>query len=281
VQVVDRALDYVALADAGLSATRIARKRRRSAGYVSILLRLGRAIATLEPAELAALRSPRVTWKLAQRVVRSDADTGSIRHQLRLALGGFSTHNVDRRQHRPDRQDGPARGAVGGSRRAGAPGRGWGWDDSWFTRDPVEYVRCHLAHLTGVHRAVVARAARAVSQGAVRRLSVGQSLAVLQRSLAAAATAASVDRAAGAPSPRAEDRALAALAILERHLAAAERELVGLLDLDPAAGAPVGAGTARPRPGGSTAGTATSGMDGGIAPTARPLPFEVDEDLAG
>src|SRR5205085_6980579 len=60
VHIVDRALDYVALAATGLSAAKIARKRRRSAGYVSILLRLGRAIQGLEPAEPAARRSPRV-----------------------------------------------------------------------------------------------------------------------------------------------------------------------------------------------------------------------------
>ena len=219
VHIVDRALDYAALAATGLSAARIAKRRRRSAGYVSILLRLGQAIQTLEPAELAALRSPRITWKLAQRIVRTDVDVGSVRHQLRLALGGFSTHNVDRRKHRVGRQTPTARGSA--VRGTGAAA--WGWDESWFTRDPADFVRHHLAHLTTVHRSVDTRAHRHVALGAARRLSVGQSLAALQRSLAAAQTAA----ARGTQDQSA--RAIAALAILELHLDAAREEMEALL----------------------------------------------------
>jgi hypothetical protein len=175
----------------------------------------------MEPAELAALRSPRVTWKLAQRIVRTDADVGSIRHQLRLAVGGFSTHNVDRRKHRVRR--GTSGGGGGESAPAARAGAAWGWDESWFTRDPLDYVRHHLAHLAAVHRTVDARAQRHVSLRSARRLSVGQSLSALQRSLAARPAAPETT-----PS-HPEARALAALAILERHLAAATDELTALL----------------------------------------------------
>lgn len=251
VHIVDRALDYAALAAAGLSAARIARKRRRSAGYVSILLRLGQAIQSLEPAELAALRSPRITWKLAQRIVRTDADVGSIRHQLRLALGGFSTHNVDRRKHRVGRGT-PGAAGSGTGEKTGRPGAAWGWDESWFTRDPVDFVRHHLAHLTAVHRSVDTRAHRHSALRSARRLSVGQSLAALQRSLAStqsAARSATHDPAA---------RALAALAILELRLEAAQEEIEALL----AAGT---APTPPPRPPIS------------VGPASA---LEIDEDLA-
>ena len=227
VHIVDRALDYVALSATGLSAARIARKRRRSAGYVSILLRLGHAIRTLEPAELAALRSPRITWKLAQRIVRTDADVGSIRHQLRLALGGFSTHNVDRRKHRTRRPAPGSPGAGGGAAAEGSarPGTAWGWDESWFTRDPLDYVRHHLTHLATLHRTVDTRAQRLASLHSARRLSVGQSLGALRRSLAAA-------QQQGAPSDslhHPEMRAVAALALIERHLSAARDAMDALL----------------------------------------------------
>ena len=224
VHIVDRALDYVALSATGLSAARIARKRRRSAGYVSILLRLGHAIRTLEPAELAALRSPRITWKLAQRIVRTDADVGSIRHQLRLALGGFSTHNVDRRKNRV-RRAAPGTAKTAGGESAARPGAAWGWDESWFTRDPLDYVRHHLTHLATLHRTVDTRAQRLASLHSARRLSVGQSLGALRRSLAAA-------QQQGAPPDslhHPEMRAVAALALIERHLSAAREALVALL----------------------------------------------------
>jgi hypothetical protein len=224
VHIVDRALDYVALAATGLSAARIARKRRRSAGYVSILLRLGHAIRTLEPAELAALRSPRITWKLAQRIVRTDADVGSIRHQLRLALGGFSTHNMDRRKNRV-RRAAPGTGGAAGGESTARPGAAWGWDESWFTRDPIDYVRHHLTHLATLHRTVDARAQRLASLHSARRLSVGQSLGALRRSLAAAQQLGASSDSLHHP----ELRAVAALAVIERHLTAAREAMDALL----------------------------------------------------
>lgn len=212
--IVDRALDYAALADQGMTASRIARKRRRSQGYVSIALRLGRAVQGMEPGELAALRSPRVTWKLAQRIVRQDADVVSIRHQLRTALGGFSTHNVDGRKHRK------ARRAAGGVERA--VGVAWGWDAAWFARDPAGYVDAHLRYLLGVQRSVAVRAQRAVGAHGIERLSVGQGIRSLQRTLSATRSS---DPTHASP---AERRALDALEILARKLDEAGAEIAAL-----------------------------------------------------
>src|SRR5688572_59010 len=94
-RLVDRAIEYAALADGGLRAVDIVRRRRRSKGYVSIMLRLGRALRAASAEELAALRSDRITWKVAQQVVRADVTDAVILHRLRLALGGFSSYTVD------------------------------------------------------------------------------------------------------------------------------------------------------------------------------------------
>jgi hypothetical protein len=253
--IIDRALDYAQLAEQGLSAARIARKRRRSEGYVSIALRLGRAIRGMEPGELSALRSPRITWKLAQRIVREDADALAVRHQLRAALGGFSTHNVDGRKHRKGRRAGRA-----AERPAGAA---WGWDPAWFARDPLGFVDAHLRYLSGLQRVVQERAGRTVGARSAERVPVGQSIRSLQRSLhrtlqssAGAPSGRAEGDAAGPVVPTAETQALAVLQIVARKLAEARTEVAGLVDVpttsaasdrpgppDPAAAASV----ARPR----------------------------------
>jgi hypothetical protein len=217
--IVDRALDYVALAEHGFTAARIARKRRRSEGYVSITLRLGRAISGMELAEIAALRSPRITWKLAQRIVREDADVVSIRHQLRAALGGFSTHNVDGRSRR---------GKAARPNADRSHGVAWGWDAAWFARDPLGFVDAHLRYLTGVHQSVHQRAGRTVALQAADRLSVGQSIRSLQRSIARSAAERGQVSAEAAPDPAAtaaERQAFAVLTVLARKLAEARAEI--------------------------------------------------------
>jgi hypothetical protein len=254
--IIDRALDYVALAEQGLSASRIARKRRKSQGYVSIALRLGRAIVGMEPGELAALRSPRVTWKLAQRIVREDADAVSIRHQLRTALGGFSTHNLDARKHRKGR--GAAGSAASASPRA--IGVAWGWDATWFGRDPVGFAEAHLRYLGGAHQSVQGRATRAAAANGVDRVSVGQGIRTLQRSLAAGHAGST----ALTPEQR---RALAVLEILERKLAEARAEVAALLQ-SPGAGI-AGAGIANA--GTANAGTTSAAPDRHAAHRSRPF----------
>ncbi|GJG89502.1 hypothetical protein tb265_46830 [Gemmatimonadetes bacterium T265] len=222
--VLDRAAAYVALADHGLSAAQIARRRRKSPGHVSILLRLGRALADVPADERAALRHPRVTWRLVQRLVRADVDPGSLRRQLRAAVGGFSTHTVDRRQQRTRRTPAAITPGVAGA----APGVAWGWDAAWFARDPDGYAAAHRAHLTHLHRVVAGRAADAVrarrAAALAGRADAGQSLRGLQRSLARrlaqlAPDGTGPDAAAGTGATPAEQRALATFAALGTALA--------------------------------------------------------------
>lgn len=165
--ILDRALDYVALADGGLSVAAIARRRRRSKGYVSIVLRLGRALHGLLPEEIAVFRSDRITWKLAQTIVRADADGATIRRHLRAALGGFSVHNVDRRRHRTGRSAMP--GATAASLASGAASSAesgefcWRWDAAWVDRDPVGYVTAYRHHLLLLHRGIGTRLRHAIA----------------------------------------------------------------------------------------------------------------------
>jgi hypothetical protein len=232
--VLDRAAEYVRLADHGLTVSAIARRRRKSKGHVSILLRLGRALADLPADERAALRHPRVTWRLVQGLVRADVDAASLRRQLRAALGGFSTHNVDRRRQARRARDAAPTGA------AAAPGVAWGWDAAWFGQDPTGYAAAHLAHLVHLHEAVTARAEQAVRARALADLDAGQSLRGLQRRLAQLANAAGAE-----PGPGAERDALHALATVGRALDAARREVAGLAA---ATGAPPEpAASSRPR----------------------------------
>jgi len=252
--IVDRALDYVALADQGHTAARIARKRRKSQGYVSIALRLGRAIVGLEPSEIAALRSPRITWKLAQRIVREDADVVAIRHQLRTALGGFSSHNVDGRKHRKGRR---ASAGGPGERPLGVA---WGWDAAWFARDPLGFAESHLRYLAGVQRSVQQRAARTSAARGADRVPVGQGLRTLQRSLAARAPRGAVAVSAASP----EQQALAVLEILERKLAEAGREAAALLAARAPAERPE-----RPRLSLSTAGDAAESVSDALEADLR------------
>jgi hypothetical protein len=211
--VLDRAAEYVRLADAGLTVTAIARRRRKSKGHVSILLRLGRALAGVPDDERAALRSPRVTWRLVQGLVRADTDPASLRRQLRAAVGGFSSHTVDRRRA-------TARGlATAAPPPAPPPGVAWGWDAAWFARDPAGYAEAHRAHLAHLHRVVAERAvaavrARQAAAGPGAAVDAGQGLRLLQRRLAQLAPAG-----AGAEGPTpAEREALAAFAALGRAL---------------------------------------------------------------
>ncbi len=228
--VLDRAAEYVRLSDQGLTAAQIARRRRKSPAHVSILLRLGRALVAVPEAEREALRSPRVTWRLVQRLVRIDVDSASLRKQLRDAVGGFSTHNVDGRRRRARRTAGDAPPATT------APGVAWGWDATWFANDPTGYAAAHLAHLAHVHAVVAGRAADAVrlAGGTAAAIDAGQSLRGLQRRLRQA-----TGPSAGAPSA-AERQALATFAILGRALRDAESAVAALAPTDavPAAGEP-------------------------------------------
>lgn len=181
--VVDRALDYAALEATGLRAADIARRRRRSKAHVSILLRLGRALRGCTAEEVAAFRSPRITWKLAQQLVRTSTADDVLRHRLRQALGGFSRLNVDRRRQRTGRMSpvDPLRVQSGTYV--------WQWDPAWAERDPAGYVDAYHAFLARMHRDLIARlhAPPSVGDGGQPALS-GQSLRQLTARLAMRST---------------------------------------------------------------------------------------------
>lgn len=260
----DRAAEYVRLADQGLSAAQIARRRRKSPAHVSILLRLGRALAGVPEAEWAALRSPRVTWRLVQRLVRTDVDPASLRKQLRDAVGGFSTHNRDGRQQRRRRTpEGLGQGA------GVARGVAWGWDAAWFAEDPVGYAAAHLAHLTHVHRIVAKRAEHAVrtrEAGTLAGIDAGQSLRGLQRRLRQVTTPTDGPRPTTAALPtNAEQQALEAFAILARALHTAGTAIAAVNGASDTASASGSDDASISNPGGHTASHA-------LMPEPPPLP---------
>lgn len=91
VHVVDVAVIYAELERAGTSQADIARQYRKSAGYVSVLCRLGHALRTLPADERSALRVRQVTFKAAQAVVsrhrRGDAILGALRQLAAVPTG--------------------------------------------------------------------------------------------------------------------------------------------------------------------------------------------------
>src|SRR5690606_13575235 len=76
---IDRAVEWARRMDRGESQTDIRRsipaRSRPSRGYISIVARLGHALKDLPPLEFELYRSPRVTLRLAQAIVRTDAST--------------------------------------------------------------------------------------------------------------------------------------------------------------------------------------------------------------
>lgn len=250
---VDRAADYAALRAQGVAPAAIARRRRRSRGYVSIVLRLGEALRGLPEAELAALRHPRITYKLAQRVVREGVSAAEVRRQLRYALGGFSTHNVDGRRRR-----GRAGGEGPAPSRPAAPP--WGWDAVAFAADPLAYASAHVAALARLHAAVEAAAGRTLAHAQPAGLEGAVSLRSLQRLLAHGAAG----RAAAGPAAARE--ALRVLAHVRRTLDDLRRDVEGFR--------PGSGGTAPPR-------SDAPPEPGGATPADDPeLQAALDRDLA-
>ncbi len=77
---VDLALFFAELARApGVTQADLGRRYRKSAGYVSILCRLGRALEGLPPLQRDALRVPHVTLKAAQGLVSRYPDAAALR----------------------------------------------------------------------------------------------------------------------------------------------------------------------------------------------------------
>lgn len=118
--VIERALDYAGLARQELTDTQIARRRRKSRGYVSILRRLGQALSGLPEDEVRAFQSPRIGFALVQRLVRDDVPVAELRAQLRYAMSGVSLHNLGGRLRRQR----SGRDLVGTAGRARSDARG-------------------------------------------------------------------------------------------------------------------------------------------------------------
>lgn len=187
---IDRALHFRSLAEQhGLTVTALARRVRRSKGYVSLHLRLAAAVAGMEPAEQAAMRHPAVTWRLVQRVVRGDTRVQTeaerrqaviaLRQKLRDAVGGFSSETVDGRRHRKGR----APGAPQLER----------FDPRAFATDPGGYVAAHLDALVRVHEAVARQALQSLDLALLHGGMATLPLTLLHR-LSRAELAAMADR---------------------------------------------------------------------------------------
>ena len=226
---VDRALEFAAIARATSSPTarRAALRRRgssraRSKGYVSIMVRLGEAFRDRPDSELARYRSRRITWKLAQRVVRTGRSAAEIREALLIEATLWSPGGSRRPHGRAmatrgatasprsssaaesaDNEDaGVTRTRSSGAPHIAAPRSltlgvhtpAWRSDIGWAARDPAAYLQAYERHLRTLHRSVTADFARAlefrVADDAARpaagpfRLAAQQSLRQLTSSLA-------------------------------------------------------------------------------------------------
>lgn len=242
---IDQAIAWARRLDRGETQAAIIRsypaRRRPSRGYVSIVARLGHALKGLPPLELAAYRSPRVTVRLAQRIIRQHTDTLAVRHHLREAIASPPRDRRRTRGRRPDRRDDrgdhagrPARPAT----EAAGDLFVWRWDGAAAERDPAAYVEAYLAFVRALQSAMSHRVRRAVARRTAPPIALaGQSLTALAASIAAyqrARTAA----AAGPPVLRDEDRR--ALELLRRF----DERLADVLAAPGGAAASAAGGTA-------------------------------------
>lgn len=195
---IDRAVEWARRMDRGESQTDIRKsipaRSRPSRGYISIVARLGHALKDLPPLEFELYRSPRVTLRLAQEIVRTDATTLAIRQRLRQAITTLP-HPADRKRGRRARS-GTRAGAPGGvpgdasgfhTRRTTDPDVfAWQWDVARAEHDPTGYVEEYVAFLERLHREMTRRTRAAVARRAAPPIAIaGQSLASLAASVAA------------------------------------------------------------------------------------------------
>jgi hypothetical protein len=263
--VIDRALAYRELAARhGLTAAALAKRVRRSKGYVSLHLRLAGAVAGMEPGELAAMRHPAVTWRLVQRVVRGDTRVQSeaeqragviaLRQKLRDAVGGFSSETVDRRRHRKGR----APGAPLLER----------FDPRAFASDPAGYVAAHLDALVRVHEAVARQALEALDLAVARGRERALPLSSIRR-LSRTDLAAAIDRSRLELTPEQQ--------VALDTLSAASRVLAGLRPVEAVARA--AARTAVPSAPPTPSATAARTSRAAVTPAVYD-PAELEADLA-
>ncbi|HEY0950538.1 hypothetical protein [Nocardioides sp.] len=213
-------------------------RSRPSRGYISIVARLGHALKDLPPLEFELYRSPRVTLRLAQAIVRTDAGTLAIRQRLRQAITALP-HPADRKRGRRART-GTRAAAAGGT--GGVPGDApgfhrrrttdpdvfaWRWDVARAEHDTTGYVEEYVAFLERLHREMTRRTRAAVARRAAPPIAIaGQSLASLSASVAAyrqAQLAAGGGALSARALPAADQRALDLLQRLHRALQEATR----------------------------------------------------------
>jgi hypothetical protein len=239
--VVDRALAVHRLRAEGHTNPEVQRRLGVSKSSVSVLGYLGAALAGMEPDSVAELRTPAVTaravWALAtrarsaERATRRDAragDDGAAREADRrravVALrAALRDHLV---QARLTERGGAGRRHTAGRRATdrSAAARAIGWTHAAWADDPVAFTDAHLAALAAAHAHVAERAARAVALAGAEHALAGQVAAAGAGSLSRLGGArwrALAAAARGARTP-AEDRALAALAVVTRALREAQ-----------------------------------------------------------
>lgn len=251
---VDQAIAWARRLDQGETQAAILRsypaRRRPSRGYISVVARLGHALKDVPPLELAMYRSPRVTLRLAQRVVRREADAAAIRHQLRTAISQVLAPALPRRGART--RDSGGRGA----RRSGDPDLfAWRWDGAWAERDPAGYAEAYLEFLQRLQREMGRRMRGALARRTAPPITLaGQSMAALTASIAAYRRSR-LDGASG-PAARALD-------------AEEQRTLTLLRELEQTLGRVLEQGTGRPPP-----------QAAGWVPPRTAGPVPLDEDTA-
>lgn len=144
--IVDVACDYARAHRAhGWTAKEIARRRGRSPGYGSMVLRLGLAVVDLSSAELALFRTPRVTLLEISRRLRRDMDVAAIR---RMLLSLATTPAPDGRRGRGGTRTAPS--LRSSPRRRGA--HTWRWDETAAAHDPAGAVTAWLDHVRATER---------------------------------------------------------------------------------------------------------------------------------
>lgn len=187
---IDRAVEWARRLDRGESQADIRRsipaRSRPSRGYVSVVARLGHALKDLPPLEFELYRSPRVTLRLAQEIIRADTDTLAIRHRLRQAITALP-HPADRKRSRRARSQPGDAPSLSRSRRSTDPDLfTWAWDGAQAERDPAGYVEEYVAFLERLHREATRRVRAALARRAAPPIAIaGQSLASLAASVTA------------------------------------------------------------------------------------------------
>jgi hypothetical protein len=214
------ALDWHFLVDED-SGPKLTRKQLREAlreanynaqpGTISLLLRLGRALATLGAVERSLYRSKRLTLPFLRTVVRKGQRPDQILSALQAQI---ETPPVDGRKAR-------RRGGVAGGAHRRVNAVTITWDAGLARSDPSEYTRRVLEQIRDVERMVVPRLRSAIVHHVTRLHVSGAWTAELYRSMRAeGGVLRTTVPAADWPAPlREADTALATFSAFVRSMA--------------------------------------------------------------